>query len=47
LLDAYRGQRALADAELMRLNEALGALAAVAQKELGRTSAATPSVNAG
>jgi chemotaxis protein histidine kinase CheA len=51
LLGAYRGQRALAAAELTRLGEALGVLAAVsqkelAQKELGCASAATSSANA-
>lgn len=47
LLAAYRGQRALAAAELTRLNEALGVLVAVAQKELGCVSAATSSANVG
>jgi chemotaxis protein histidine kinase CheA len=47
LLGAYRGQRALADAELVHLNEALGMLTSVAQKELGRVSAATSSANVG
>jgi len=47
LLGAYRGQRALADAELTHLSKALGVLAAVAQKELGCVAAATSSVNAG
>jgi len=47
LLDAYRGQRALAGTELMRLDAALGVLAAVAQKELGSVAAATSSANVG
>ena len=47
LLDAYRGQRALVGAELMRLNAALGVLAAVAQKELGCVAAATSPANLG
>jgi chemotaxis protein histidine kinase CheA len=47
LLGAYRGQRALAAEELTRLGEALGALAAVVQKELGCASAATSSANVG
>lgn len=52
LLAAYRGQRALAAAELTRLGEALGVLAVVSQKELAQkelscASAATPSANVG
>jgi hypothetical protein len=47
LLEAYRDQRALDAAELTRLGEALGALAAVAQKELGCVSAAMSSANVG
>jgi chemotaxis protein histidine kinase CheA len=47
LIGAYRGQRALAAAELTPLGEALGVLAAVAQKELGCVSAAVSSANAG
>ena len=47
LIEAYRGQRALAAVELTDLDEALSVLTAVAQKELSRASAATPSANAG
>ena len=52
LLGAYRGQRALAAAELTRLGEALGVLVAVAQEELAQkeldcASAATSSANVG
>jgi len=47
LIGAYRGQRALAAVELTHLDEALGVLAAVAQKELGCVSAAVSSANAG
>lgn len=47
LIEAYRGQRALAAVELAHVDEALGVLTAVAQKELGRVSAATSSANAG
>ena len=47
LLAAYRGQRALAAAELTRLGEALGVLVAVAQKELGCVATATSSAKVG
>jgi HPt (histidine-containing phosphotransfer) domain-containing protein len=47
LIEAYRGQRALAAVELTHVDEALGVLTAVAQKELSRISAAASSANAG
>jgi HPt (histidine-containing phosphotransfer) domain-containing protein len=47
LIEAYRGQRALAAVELTHVDEALGVLTAVAQKELSRVSAAASSANAG
>jgi HPt (histidine-containing phosphotransfer) domain-containing protein len=47
LIEAYRGQRALAAIELTHVDAALGVLTAVAQNELSRASAATPSANAG
>ena len=47
LIEAYRGQRALAAVELTHVDEALGVLTAVAQKELSRVCAAASSANAG